>query len=102
MTAKPLTTLVKKDMLWVWGEEETEAMQVLINAAVFARCLMPIGYLCECDILAEVDSSYIGVGWEWTRRTVRYPQGSVRSPGILAKCDIRSVLITAQTPALCL
>ena len=95
MITKPLTQLIKKDMLGAWGEKETEAMRAFIDVAVFTRCLMPIDYLCKHDILVEVDSLYISVQWAtnhkipsrfssltWNPHEMRYSQSKLELFGL--------------------
>jgi hypothetical protein len=61
--ASPLMQLTRKDMEFVWGEEQENAMNTLKNKVTSAPCLKPIDYASDRRVILSVDSSEIAVGW---------------------------------------
>jgi 5-formaminoimidazole-4-carboxamide-1-beta-D-ribofuranosyl 5'-monophosphate synthetase len=61
--AAPLFGLLRKDVDFVWEEEQQEAMQLLKNALITAPTLMPLDYsLIAGKVILVVDSSVTGFG----------------------------------------
>src|SRR5882724_2096109 len=61
--ARPLVVLTKKDVVFVWGSEQKEAMEDLKQAIVTAPCLRPIDYHCDRTVILAVDSSCIATSF---------------------------------------
>jgi transposase InsO family protein len=61
--AKPLVQLTRKDIKFIWGEEQEKAMQELKLKVTSAPCLKPIDYASGRRVILSVDSSVIAVGW---------------------------------------
>ncbi len=61
--AKPLILLTKKDIEFVWGQEQKDAMEDLKQAIVTAPCLHPIDYHCDRWVILAVDSSHIATSF---------------------------------------
>jgi hypothetical protein len=61
--AAPLFGLLRKDVDFVWEEEQQEAMQLLKNALTTAPALMPLDYSPTAGkVILAVDSSVTGFG----------------------------------------
>ena len=54
--ARPLVILMKKDMEFMWGLEQEEAMEDLKQAIVTVLCLQLIDYFCDLMLILAVDS----------------------------------------------
>jgi len=99
--AKPLILLTKKDIEFVWGQEQKDAMEDLKQAIVMAPCLCPIDYHCDRWVILAVDSSHIATGFilfqlgangkqypscfgsiTWNNRELRYSQAKIEIYGL--------------------
>src|SRR5882724_8880969 len=57
--ARPLVVPTKKDVVFVWGSKQKEAMEDLKQAIVTAPCLRLIDYHCDRMVILAIDSSCI-------------------------------------------
>jgi hypothetical protein len=60
---KPITSLFRKDIEFVWGEEQQEAFKDLKRAATSTEALRPIDYSSERPVILAIDSSTIACGY---------------------------------------
>ena len=61
--AKPLTQLTKKDVPFLFGDEEIAAMQALKHLTETCPAIRPIDYHSSNEVIFAVDSSYMAVGY---------------------------------------
>jgi hypothetical protein len=61
--SRPLVSLTRKDVPFVWEAPQQHAMDLLKKAVTSAPALMPLDYACGRTIIVSVDSSNIAVGW---------------------------------------
>ena len=99
--ARPLVLLTRKDVDFVWGEPQQQAMDALKEKVISAPALSPIDYASNRLVIVAVDSSFIAVGWivyqldeqgrrkpsrygsiSWTEREARYSQSKLELHGV--------------------
>jgi hypothetical protein len=61
--ARPLINLTKKDVPFVFGAEQREAMQVLKDAVLSSPALKRLDYASEREVILAVDTSNIAIGF---------------------------------------
>ncbi|KAL3698023.1 hypothetical protein R1sor_012099 [Riccia sorocarpa] len=61
--ADPLYALLRKDVRFVWREEQKLAMKRLNEVLKSSHCLRPLNYDCGRPIIVTVDTSPKAVGW---------------------------------------
>jgi hypothetical protein len=61
--ARPLINLMKKDMPFVFGAEQREAMQILKDAVLSSPVLKRLDYASEHEVILVVDTSNITIGF---------------------------------------
>ena len=61
--ARALTTLLRKDSPFEFGEAQEEAMQQLKEAVMHSQALKLIDYRCDRAVILGVDSSNIAAGF---------------------------------------
>jgi len=61
--ARPLINLMKKDVPFVYGAEQCEAMQILKDAVLSSPTLKRLDYASECEVILVVDTSNIAIGF---------------------------------------
>ena len=59
----PLIHLTKKDVPFIWREEEQHAMDTLKSAIVSSPAIKPLDYPSSNEVILAVDSSHIAVGY---------------------------------------
>lgn len=72
--ARPLVKLTRKDALFDWGAEESDAMAQIKAAVLKVPDLTPIDYQCGREIVLAVDSSKIAVGFILLQEQERGPR----------------------------
>ena len=101
MKAKALVELTKKDVEFIWGPEQEEAMRVIKAEVIAAPILCAIDYSSDREVILAVDSSYIAVGFilyqlgadgkrrparfgsiTWNERESRYSQAKIELFGL--------------------
>jgi hypothetical protein len=61
--ARPLINLTKKDVPFVFGAEQCEAMQILKDAVLSSPALKRLDYMSERKVILAVDTSNIAIGF---------------------------------------
>lgn len=61
--AQPLQKLVRNNVPWEWGEEQTNAQKALFKLLKESPALKPIDYDSPYPVVLAVDTSYIAVGF---------------------------------------
>jgi hypothetical protein len=61
--ACPLINLMKKDVPFVFGAEQCEAMQILKDSVLSSPALKHLDYVSECEVILVVDISNIAIGY---------------------------------------
>jgi hypothetical protein len=61
--ARPLINLTKKDVPFIFGAEQHEAMQILKDAVLSSPALKCLDYASECEVMLAVDTSNITIGF---------------------------------------
>ena len=61
--ARPLVDLTRKDVPFIWGDDQKEAFQRLKDLVSSAPALRPIDYKCGRTVILSVDSSIHGIGF---------------------------------------
>jgi hypothetical protein len=101
IVARPLTRLLKKDILFVWTIDCQEAMDALKHAIINSPALRPIIYNSPLPVIVSIDSSPIAVGFilaqigedgkryparfgsiAWNEREARYSQPKIELYGL--------------------
>jgi hypothetical protein len=59
----PLINLMKKDVPFVFGAEQHEAMQILKDVVLSSPALKRLDYTSECKIILAVNTSNITIGF---------------------------------------
>lgn len=60
--ARPLNRLLVKSALWIWGDEEQDALDKLKELVSASPCIHPIHNQGGREVILAVDSSFIAVG----------------------------------------
>ena len=99
--AQPLNALTRKDVPFVWGTQEQQAMDLLKTKVISSPAIRPIDYSSTNEVILAVDSSFIACGWillqldnednrrpsrfgsiTWTARESRYSQAKIELYGL--------------------
>ena len=82
LIVEPLNRLLRKNAPWQWGEEQRNAMRLIIQELIKAPVLVNLDYTCGREIILMVDASLDGwgamilqVGEDGHRHPVRYLSG---------------------------
>ena len=108
--SRPLVYLTKKDVPFVWGEEEQHAMNTLKTAVIDSPAIRPLDYSSSNEVILAVDSSHIAVGFIlsqvddngkrrparfgsilWNDRESRYSQAKLELYGLF--CALKSIKV---------
>ena len=61
--AQPLNVLTRKDVKFIWGPKEQQAMNLLKDAVISLPAIRPIDYFSSNKVILAVDSSFIACRW---------------------------------------
>ena len=106
----PLNRLTRKDILFLWGIEEQQTMDLLKATVITSPAICPIDYHSANEVILAVDSSFIACGWillqldnnnahcpscfgsiTWTPHESRYLQAKVELYGLF--CALRAMKV---------
>lgn len=69
LVAEPLYALLRKEVDFIWGEEQAQAMESLKEALISPPVLRPLVYGDGMIVILTVDASPVAAGWALSQET---------------------------------